>query len=72
VEGEDTLHRWRAAHDEVLLAYAGQWVAVEGEEIVAHGDDPAELASEARSRGIPSPCVFYVEPPQPGVVKLGL
>lgn len=63
---------WCRTHPEALLPYAGQWVVLEGEEIVAHGDDPVPLVQRARARGIPSPYVFYVESPQPGVFKIGL
>ncbi len=64
---------WRRTHGEVLRRYAGQWLVLEGEQIVAHGSDPAPLVARARERGIRSPYVFYVEPPRPaGVVKMGL
>jgi len=65
-------HAWLRTHGDVLRAYAGHWLVLEGEEIIAHGDDPAELVTQARDRGIRSPYVFFVEPPQPGVVKIGL
>jgi len=61
---------WRRTHGDVLRAYAGQWLVLEGERIVAHGDDPAPLVARAREHGIRSP---YVEPPRaPGIVKMGL
>lgn len=63
---------WRRAHREVLEGYAGQWVVLEGEEIIAHGEDPARLVEIARQRGIEVPYVFYVDPPRPRVVKIGL
>lgn len=64
---------WRRAHGEVLRAFAGQWVVLEGEEIVAHGDDPATLAAAARVRGIQVPYIFYVEPTRDkDVVRMGL
>jgi hypothetical protein len=66
-------NEWRRTQGEVLRAYAGQWLVLEGEEIVAHGDDPAPLVARAREHGIRSPYVFYVEPPRgPGIVKMGL
>jgi len=65
-------NEWRRTHGGVLRGYAGEWVVLEGEEIVVHGDDPAQLVKEARERGIRSPYVFYVEPPQPGAVTIGL
>ncbi len=66
-------NEWRRTHGDVLREYAGQWLVLEGDQIVAHGDDPAPLVARAREHGIDSPYVFYVEPPRPpGVVKMGL
>ena len=52
--------------------YAGQWVVLEDEDIVAHGEDPVQLVERAREAGIEVPYVFYVDPPRPGIVKMGL
>jgi hypothetical protein len=38
---------------------------VEGEEIVAHSKEPAELVRVAKERGIKIPYIFFVEPPLP-------
>lgn len=65
-------HDWRRSHGDLLRRYAGHWVVLEGEEIVSHGDDPVELVATARTRGIRSPYLFFVEPRQPGVVRIGL
>jgi hypothetical protein len=32
---------WRQTHGDILRGYAGQWLVLEGEEVIAHGDDPA-------------------------------
>ena len=63
---------WRRSHTEELQAYAGEWVILEGEEIVAHGQSPAQLVEQARAQGIPIPYLFYVEEFQPDVVNIGL
>jgi hypothetical protein len=63
---------WRQTHGDILRGYAGQWLVLEGEEVIAHGDDPADLVRQARERGISSPYIFFVEPATPGVVKIGL
>jgi lactam utilization protein B len=63
---------WRCAHEDELQAYAGQWVVLEGEQIVAHGENPAGAVEQARSQGIRVPYVFYVEEYRPGVVLIGL
>ncbi len=63
---------WRRENGDVLRGYAGKWLVLEHEEVIAHGDDPADLVRQARERGIRSPYVFFVEPVQPGVVKYGI
>ncbi len=63
---------WCRSHPEALLRYAGQWVVVEGEAVLAHGRDPVGLVGEARQLGVQTPYVFFVEDPQPDVVHLGL
>ena len=65
---------WRREHREFLQDhFAGQWVVLEGEQIVAHDENAARAVAEARDKGVAVPFVFFVEPPrQPGVVRLGL
>ncbi len=64
---------WRRAHQEMLRSrFAGQWVILEGEEIVAHGRDAAEAVEEARAKGIATPFVFFVEGLPPDVIRMGL
>ncbi|MCH8056080.1 MAG: hypothetical protein IH857_08035 [Deltaproteobacteria bacterium] len=63
---------WRRTHADVLRAYANEWVALEGEEIVAHGGDPIQVVTEARAKGIQTPYVFYVEPTTEDVAMIGL
>lgn len=64
--------RWRREHSEVLRSYAGQWVALEGERIVAHGSDPAVVVIDARAEGIKTPYVFFVHQEEAGTALLGL
>lgn len=66
-------HAWRRSNPELLQGrYAGQWVVLEGEEIMAHGKDAVQAVEEARAKGVPVPYIFYVEPPRPpGVVRMG-
>ena len=54
---------WRCAHREVLRNFAGQWVVLEGEEIVTHGKHPQQVVIEARAKGIRVPYIFYVGKP---------
>jgi Family of unknown function (DUF5678) len=63
---------WRQTHAEELRAYANEWVALEGEEIIAHDRDPVRVFEQAKQRGISSPYIFYVESADESVVRIGL
>ena len=67
-------HAWRRANRELLQTrYVDQWVVLEGEEIVAYGEDAVQVVEDARAKGVAAPYVFYVQPPRPpGVVRIGL
>ena len=63
---------WRRSHlDELQSRFAGQWVVLEGEEVVASSEDAARAIETARASGIAVPFVFFVERSRPGVVHLG-
>ena len=65
--------RWLRTHREDLRKFAGQWIVIESEEIVARGPDAAEVVREARSKGVRVPFVYRVEGSRPkGVVYMGL
>lgn len=51
-------HAWVDAHRD---EYLGQWVAVEGDNLVAHGDNPREVYLAARDSGIEVPYLVRVE-----------
>lgn len=63
---------WRRTHQEELQAYAGQWVVLEGETIIAYGEDPEKVVAEARTKGVAVPYVFYVEVLGEDIVTIGL
>jgi predicted DNA-binding antitoxin AbrB/MazE fold protein len=63
---------WRRAHEHEMRALAGQWVVLEGEELIGSGPDPGALVVAARARGIEVPYLFLVEPVADNVVKFGL
>jgi len=63
---------WRRTHAETLRQFENEWVALEGEEIIAHNRDPVQVFEEARRRGIRSPYIFYVEPTDENIVRIGL
>ncbi len=63
---------WRRRHPEVLRNFVGEWVALEGDRIVAHGRDLARVVREARGNGIRVPYVFRVDLPRDDEVVMGL
>jgi hypothetical protein len=56
---------WMNTHPEELRKCAGEYVILEGTEIIAHGTEPAELYKIADRRGIKIPLIFFVPPPRP-------
>lgn len=48
--------------DENRAAYAGQWVAVEGDALVAAGIDPLKVFAAAKTEGVRIPFVVHVLP----------
>lgn len=63
---------WRHANQEKLRALAGEWIVLEGEELIAHGSDPARLVTEARAKGVRVPYIFFVETAGEDVARIGL
>jgi plasmid stability protein len=51
--------QWLQAHRD---EYAGQWVALEGERLIASGDDLKQVANAARRLGAPDALMMRVEP----------
>jgi len=51
--------RWLKEHRH---EYVGQWVALDGDRLVAHGPDPREVYQAARQAGIASPFVEQILP----------
>jgi hypothetical protein len=47
--------------------YAGQWVAIEGEKLVGHGESARAVLQQARAEGVLHPLVMHIpkEPPLP-------
>ncbi|HXB67246.1 MAG TPA: DUF5678 domain-containing protein [Candidatus Acidoferrales bacterium] len=43
--------------------YAGQWVALDGNKLLAHGPTAHEVYEQARASGVALPLVVQVEPP---------
>ena len=53
-------NQWLAEHQR---EYIGQWVALEGDRLIAHGVNAAEVFAAADASGIERPMVIYVEDP---------
>ncbi len=51
---------YERTHPDVLLQYAGRWIALEGETVIASSTNLTQTIADARSRGIKIPYVFYV------------
>jgi len=63
---------WRRTHARELRQYENQWVALEGEEIIAHAPDAAQAIRQAKTRGVRTPYVFFVESESDDSVRIGL
>lgn len=50
---------WLDAHRD---EYLGQWVALDGDRLIAHGSDAREVYEAARARGVEAPYLDRVEP----------
>jgi hypothetical protein len=44
-------------------AYAGQWVALEGDQVVASGERGGEVLAAAKVKGVERPLLVHVEDP---------
>jgi hypothetical protein len=51
--------------DENRAAYADQWVAVDGDRLIAAGVDPLKIFAAAKAEGIQVPFVVHVLPEDP-------
>jgi hypothetical protein len=55
-----------------LLVFNGEWVVLQGSEVVSHGLDPVGVVAEARGRGILAPYIFRVQRRENGTFTFGL
>jgi hypothetical protein len=51
---------WIAEHED---EYAGQWVALDGDRLIAHGEDPIPFKEIARAEGVERPFIVHIERP---------
>lgn len=68
----DRERAWCRDHADALRAFCGEWVILEGEQVVGHGRDPSPLIAEAKRQGIKIPYIFFVREPDDNVATLGL
>ena len=52
--------------------HTGEWVAMQGDQMLSHGADPVRVVAEARERGARVPYLFRVPRPDEDVVRIGL
>ncbi len=53
--------KWRVAAPD--LQFVNQWVALSGDQVIAHGPQGKIVYESARAKGIDSPFMFFVEEP---------
>lgn len=53
-------YAWLAQHQR---EYVGQWVALEGSQLIAHSYEAKEVFAKARASGVERPIVLLVEDP---------
>jgi hypothetical protein len=58
--------KWLHENIEYVNTFAGKWIVVEGNELLASSTNLPEVIDTARKRGIVSPFVFFVPEPIPG------
>lgn len=57
--------RFFEAHPELEQQFAGQWVALDGDELISHGSELAKVLQAAQDAGHPTP--FITRVPDPAV-----
>lgn len=59
--GEAEMQWLSEHHDE----FVGRWVALDGDRLIAVGDEARDVYAEAHARGVESPFVTFVAPNEP-------
>lgn len=63
---------FRETKRDLLISLSGQWVCLEGEAIVSHGNNLKEVVEAARKRGVHVPYIFRVSDEPKNSVRIGL
>lgn len=58
---DEAAFKWINEH---TSEYPGQWLALDGDRLLAHGPDLAKVAAAARALGVQFPLLHLVEPPR--------
>lgn len=58
-------HEWLREHPERVAQLAGQWIVLEGDQLIAHGSDSLEVFQAARQAGIRIPFILRIPEPRP-------
>jgi hypothetical protein len=53
--------RWLSRHE---AEFAGQWLALDGDRLIAHAPDAQQVYKEAFAAGVEAPFVAFAEDPQ--------
>lgn len=65
-------NNWMIDHKEEMKQYVGQWVVIEGEEVISSDINPFDAVVEAKNKGVKIPYIIFIDSDDPGTVKMGL
>jgi hypothetical protein len=54
-------NKWMVSHREELQRYRGEWVVLEGEEVISHAVNPFDAVVEAKNKGIKVPYIIFID-----------
>lgn len=63
---------WASSHPDYVAQNVGKWVVLDGERVVASGNDAKGVYDQAKAMGIEVPFLLLLSPEGGGVAKLGL
>lgn len=60
-------HVWMCEHPRALRPYVGEWIAVYGEKVIAHGKDCGKVIAEAKATA-PHHLLAYLDDEEEGLI----